>query len=136
MFHLVELKNLKKIEFLTFNDIYCKTSNHCATKTIHATKQLMSRTFPGALYLVHNCTNLYIYCIEQLILAFVQCKHRASIPRVYNSAISRLWPTSCICVVIYVLYHLATNSLFKNISPRSGLIFWNNARVKRVRYLL
>ena len=37
---------------------------------------------------------------------------------------------------IYVLYHRATISLFINISPRSGLIFWNNARVKRVRYLL
>ena len=40
-------------------------------RTIHATKQLMSHTFPGELYLVH----CIFYCIDRLILVFFQCKH-------------------------------------------------------------
>ena len=56
--------------------------------------------FSGELYLLSSA--LYIYCIDQLILAFVQCKHNFLGFTILRINAELLMPTLCICVKLYV----------------------------------
>ena len=124
---------------------YCKTSNRRATKNsqiFEIAKQLVHKLISAANNSCNQTINvanisgraissaLYIYCIDQLILAFVQCKKKKKLLTASSPLYKKLEVLKLQDLYYYNLAILAHDYFYSKNFPRSLTEKFDNIRSK------